>query len=226
MESVFLFLGRRRPVGLRAAVLLLVSSLACGGGGEEADGGIGEIDFVDQPTATPLPVSGRQQDAIGNFLQETALLLPDMEYLDSQVFYLEELQEVARDIASHIESGQVGDAGLDWVIGVHRTVLEWDALQSVLAEQEVGAEQRERYGEIYVGMVESFYRIAFAVERLLGAVVALGPTGRTVAELELEEERRFRILLNQAAYFAEIADRKVSEVRSGVDAESFEIGSR
>lgn len=113
-----------------AAVILSLCSVAaaCGGGGGEADDGIGEIQFEDEPTLVPVVASGDGVDVIGEFLQETVLLLPDMEYLDTQSFYLGELQEVARDIAGHIEDGQDGEVGLEWVVAVHRTVLDWDAL--------------------------------------------------------------------------------------------------
>ena len=210
-------------VGTVAVVCLLV--LACGGGGPEgapeADG-IDEIDFVDEPTPTPL--LAQQVDVIGVFLENTALLLPDMEYLDTQGFYLERLQLVARDITGHIEEGRLGEVGLEWVVGVHRTVLEWDELQALLAEQDVDLAQREKYGVIYVGMIEAYYRIAFASDRLLGAAVILGPTGRAASDMSLEEERRYRVLLNQATYFAEIADQKVTEIRTSVDSESFALG--
>ena len=212
-----------------ALALVMVLSLAavagCGGGGEEGvDDGIDEIEFVDEPTPTGAPAV--QVDVIAEFLQETVLVLPDMEYLDTQAFYLSELEEVARDVTSHIEGGQGDDVGLEWVVGVHRTVLRWDELQGVLAKQEVSVEHRERFAEIYVGMVEAYYRLAFSADRLLGAAVVLGPTGRSVMDMGLEEERRFRVLMNQAGYFAEKADEKVSEIRISVDSESFALGSR
>ena len=206
-------------------VCLLFVVAACGGGGGEVDDGIDEIEFADDPT----PVAGEgagEVDVIGEFLRETVLLLPDMEYLDTQSFYLAELQEVARDISSHIEDGGDDEIGLPWVVGVHRTVLSWDALQGILGAQDVSVDHRERYGEIYVGMVESYYRLAFSADRLLGAAVILGPSGRTRAEMTLEEERRFRVLLNQAAYFAEIADEKVLEVMTSVDNESVALHQR
>ena len=203
---------------------LLAAVLGCGGGAEAADD-IEEIRFVDEPTAVPASVGG-EVDVIGQFLQETVLLLPDMEYLDTQSFYLSELQEVARDITSHIEDGRDGDVGLEWVVAVHRTVLQWDALQAVLGGQEVSGEHRQRYSAIYVGMVESYYRIAFGADRLLGAAVILGPSGRTNQEMSLEEERRFRVLLNQASYFAQIADEKVAEVMTSVDDEFLNLDQR
>ena len=216
----------RRVFGLFLVFFIAVLVLpACGGGGDAPDDGIDEIEFVDEPTAVPGGAGG-EVDVIGEFLQETVLLLPDMEYLDTQDFYLGELQEVARDITSHIEEGRDGEVGLEWVVGVHRTVLSWDALQAVLGEQEVSKEHRDRFGEIYVGMVESYYRLAFGADRLLGAAVILGPSGRTREEMSLEEERRFRVLLNQASYFAEIADEKVVDVIASVQNESLALHQR
>ena len=186
--------------------LLSVAFAGCGGGDGVVDDGLDELEFVDEPTPSVGPVE--QVDVIGQFLQEMVLLLPDMEYLDTQAFYIEELQEVARDIISHIEGGEGDEAGLEWVVSVHRTVLEWDGLQSLLAQQEVSFEHRDRYGVIYVGMIESYYRIAFAADRLLGAAVILGPTGRTSGELSLEERRRYRVLMNQAGVLREDCGRK------------------
>lgn len=214
----------RLAPALLAAALLLLTLAGCGGGGDEPEDGIGEIEFVDEPTATPGPAE--QVDAIGEFLEETALLLPDMEYLDTQAFYLEELQQVARDVSAHIEEGQAEEVSLEWVVAVHRTVQAWDSLQALLAVQQVSGSHRERFGEIYVGMIESYYRIAFGADRLLGAAVILGPTGRTAEDMSLEERRRYTVLLNQAAYFARIADEKISEIRTSVDSESFALDSR
>ena len=212
---------------LLATVLVCLLFLvgACGGGGGELDDGIEEIEFADEPTAVPGESAG-DVDVIGEFLRDTVVLLPDMEYLDTQSFYLGELQEVARDISSHIEAGEDDDIGLPWVVGVHRTVLSWDALQGILGAQDVSVEHRDRYGEIYVGMVESYYRLAFSADRLLGAAVILGPSGRTRSEMSLEEERRFRVLLNQASYFVEIADEKVLEVMTSVDDELVALHQR
>ena len=215
-----------RWAALWAVVLsVAVLGLGCGGGGGGGDDGIGEIEFVDEPTPVPAVAAG-EVDVIGEFLQETVLLLPDMEYLDTQSFYLTELQEVARDISAHIEDGREADVGLEWVVAVHRTVLEWDALQAVLGGQEVSVEHRSRYGGIYLGMIESYYRIAFGADRLLGAAVILGPSGRTREDMSLEEERRFRVLLNQASYFADIADEKVAEVMATVDDEFLALDQR
>lgn len=234
MESRFLSSFLRRPLGFSflrwlACLAVVLSTgavgLACGSGGGENDDGIEEIQFVDEPTLVPAVASG-EVDVIGQFLQDTVLLLPDMEYLDTQSFYLDELQEVTRDLSAHIEDGQEGDVGLEWVVAVHRTVLDWDALQAVLGSQEVSSEHRNRYGGIYLGMIESYYRIAFGADRLLGAAVILGPSGRIKDEMSLEEERRFRVLLNQASYFAEIADEKVAEVMATVDDEFLALDQR
>ena len=202
----------RLAASLCAMTFILGSMGACGGGDEDMFDGIGEIEFVDEPTATPAPVE--RGDVIGEFLQDTALLLPDMEYLDMQAFYLDELQRVARDLSSYVGQGQSEASGLEWVVTVHRMVLEWDALQSLLVEQPVSSQHREQYGDIYVGMIESYYRIAFGVDRVLGAAVILGPTGRTADEMSFEERRRYLMLLNQAEYFAEIADEKLSEMKT------------
>lgn len=228
------FRARPLPAGrvLLCAVLAvaLVAWAGCGGGGPASEeelaeeDGIGEIQFVDEPTREAVPAE--QVDVIGRFVQETAILLPDMEFLDTQAFYLDELQRVARDFQSHIEAGEEEGTGLEWVVDVHETVLDWDEIQAVLAQQEFSEDHRVRYGEIYVGLVEAYYRLAFSADRVLGAAVILGPSGRVVEELALDERRRYRILLKQADYFGKLADEKIGEIIESVDAEWFALNTR
>ena len=196
-----------RPVSLFLVILTVLSlSLGCGilpgFGGDSEDGDLGMIEFDDEGEVVLEP-----EEIIARALSIDPEVLIEIRFLYYFQVRLERLRQVIRDLNSAVEHSGPVDVGLDWVIEVHEATRESDDFFRVLTSLEVPESQREQYEYLHIGMLETIQVAAYGADRLLAASVVVGPSGRSMLNMDIEEIDRFETLLREARFFLSDAAR-------------------
>lgn len=193
---------RWRAFGALALVLVLLLALSggCalvrGGGDENADPAEGLEILEFGPDPTPVPV----EEEVRN-LAVSGLALEELNYLYHRQVLMEQLRVVQRDL-EQLQGFEGGaGAGLGWVIDVHDAVHGADLIFEQVLGMEVPEYQRDKHAEMYLSELELIQVMNFGAARLLEAATVLGPGGRTADGLELEDSRRFQVLVRESGYF-------------------------
>ena len=196
-----------RPVSLFLVILTVLSlSLGCGilpgFGGDSEDGDLGMIEFDDDGEVVLEP-----EEIIARALSIDPEVLIEIRFLYYFQVRLERLRQVIRDLNSAVEHSGPVDVDLDWVIEVHEATRESDDFFRVLTSLEVPESQREQYEYLHIGMLETIQVAAYGADRLLAASVVVGPSGRSMLNMDIEEIDRFETLLREARFFLSDAAR-------------------
>ena len=196
-----------RPVSLFLVILTVLSlSLGCGilpgFGGDSEDGDLGMIEFDDEGEVVLEP-----EEIIARALSIDPEVLIEIRFLYYFQVRLERLRQVIRDLNSAVEHSGPVDVDLDWVIEVHEATRESDDFFRVLTSLEVPESQREQYEYLHIGMLETIQVAAYGADRLLAASVVVGPSGRSMLNMDIEEIDRFETLLREARFFLSDAAR-------------------
>ena len=196
-----------RPVSLFLVILTVLSlSLGCGilpgFGGDSEDGDLGMIEFDDEGEVVLEP-----EEIIARALSIDPEVLIEIRFLYYFQVRLERLRQVIRDLNSAVEHSGPVDVDLDWVIEVHEATRESDDFFRVLTSLEVPESQREQYEYLHIGMLETIQVAAYGADQLLAASVVVGPSGRSMLNMDIEEIDRFETLLREARFFLSDAAR-------------------
>ena len=196
-----------RPVSLFLVILTVLSlSLGCGilpgFGGDSEDGDLGMIEFDDEGEVVLEP-----EEIIARALSIDPEVLIEIRFLYYFQVRLERLRQVIRDLNSAVEHSGPVDVDLDWVIEVHEATRESDDFFRVLTSLEVPESQREQYEYLHIGMLETMQVAAYGADQLLAASVVVGPSGRSMLNMDIEEIDRFETLLREARFFLSDAAR-------------------
>ena len=210
-----------RPVALFLVLLMVLSlSLGCGMlpgfGGDSGDGELGMIEFGDDEGEVFL----EPDEIIARALSIDPEVLIEIRFLYYFQVRLERLRQVIRDLNSVVEHSGSGDFDLDWVVEVHEVTRESDDFFQVLTSLDVPESQREQYQYLQIGMLEAIQVAGYGADRLLAASVVVGPSGRSMLNMNIEETDRFQTLLREARFFLSDAssriEREVEEVSESV----------
>ena len=209
-----------RQVPLFLVILTVLSlSLGCGilpgfGGDSEAPE-LGMIEFDDDGEIVLEP-----EEIIARALSIDPEVLIEIRFLYYFQVRLERLRQVIRDLNSAVEHSGPADVNLDWVIEVHEVTRESDDFFRVLTSLDVPESQREQYQHLQIGMLETVQVAAYGADRILAASVVVGPSGRSMLNMDIEETDRFETLLREARFFlsdaASRVEREVDEVSQAV----------
>ena len=209
-----------RQVPLFLVILTVLSlSLGCGilpgfGGDSEAPE-LGMIEFDDDGEIVLEP-----EEIIARALSIDPEVLIEIRFLYYFQVRLERLRQVIRDLNSAVEHSGPADVNLDWVIEVHEVTRESDDFFRVLTSLDVPESQREQYQHLQIGMLETVQVAAYGADRILAASVVVGPSGRSMLNMDIEETDRFETLLREARFFlsdaASRVEREVDEVSRAV----------
>ncbi len=210
-----------RPVSLFLVILTVLSlSLGCGilpgfGGDSEAPE-LGMIEFDDDGEIVLEP----EEIIAGALSSIDPEVLIEIRFLYYFQVRLERLRQVIRDLNSAVEHSGPADVNLDWVIEVHEVTRESDDFFRVLTSLDVPESQREQYQHLQIGMLETAQVAAYGADRILAASVVVGPSGRSMLNMDIEETDRFETLLREARFFlsdaASRVEREVDEVSRAV----------
>ena len=210
-----------RPVALFLVILTAVSlSLGCsilpGFGGDFEAPELGMIEFDDDEGELFL----EPEEIIAQALSIDPEVLIEIRFLHYFQVRLERLRQVIRDLNSAVEHSGPADVDLDWVVEVHEVTRGSDDFFRVLTSLEVPKSQRDQYQYLHIGMLETIQVAGYGADRLLAASVVVGPSGRSMLNMNIEETDRFETLLREAKFFLSNADsrvdREVEEVSRAV----------
>ena len=213
-------------MGLRQVPLFLVIltalslSLGCGiipgFGGEDEDADLGMIEFADDGEIVLEP----EEIIAGALSSIDPEVLIEIRFLYYFQVRLERLRQLIRDLNSAVEHSGPVDVNLDWVIEVHDVTRESDDFFRVLTSLDVPESQREQYQHLQIGMLETVQVAAYGADRILAASVVVGPSGRSMLNMDIEEIDRFETLLREARFFLSDAtsrvEREIDEVSQAV----------
>ena len=199
-----------RPVSLFLVILTALSlSLGCGFipgfGGDSGDGELGMLEFDDEGEVVlePEEIIAR---ALSSIDPEVLIEIRFLYYFQVR---LERLRRVIRDLNSAVEHSGPADVNLEWVIEVHEVTRESDDYFRVLTSLDVPESQRDQYQHLQIGMLETIQVAAYGADRILAASVVVGPSGRSMLNMDIEEIDRFETLLREAKFFLSDATRRV-----------------
>ena len=210
-----------RPVALFLVILTAFSlSLGCsilpGFGGDFEAPELGMIEFDDDEGELFL----EPEEIIAQALSIDPEVLIEIRFLHYFQVRLERLRQVIRDLNSAVEHSGPADVDLDWVVEVHEVTRGSDDFFRVLTSLEVPKSQRDQYQYLHIGMLETIQVAGYGADRLLAASVVVGPSGRSMLNMNIEETDRFETLLREAKFFLSNADsrvdREVEEVSRAV----------
>ena len=210
-----------RQVPLFLVILTVLSlSLGCGiipgFGGEDEDADLGMIEFADDGEIVLEP----EEIIAGALSSIDPEVLIEIRFLYYFQVRLERLRQLIRDLNSAVEHSGPADVNLDWVIEVHDVTRESDDFFRVLTSLDVPESQREQYQHLQIGMLETVQVAAYGADRILAASVVVGPSGRSMLNMDVEEIDRFETLLREAQFFLSDAtsrvEREVDEVSRAV----------
>ena len=210
-----------RQVPLFLVILMALSlSLGCGiipgFGGDDEDADLGMIEFADDGEIVLEP----EEIIAGALSSIDPEVLIEIRFLYYFQVRLERLRQLIRDLNSAVEHSGPADVNLDWVIEVHDVTRESDDFFRVLTSLDVPESQREQYQHLQIGMLETVQVAAYGADRILAASVVVGPSGRSMLNMDIEEIDRFETLLREARFFLSDAtsrvEREVDEVSRAV----------
>lgn len=203
-------------LGILAALIALVwVGFAFFFGGEAE---LGLIDFGDEPADEYDYSSSSSTEAseLDAFYEIPDELLIEVDYMFAHQIYLRVLGQLNQDLLTLTSYKAESEVDLDWVIEVHAATLEAEDTFALLADVPLPGNNREFYLGYKLGMLESLQISAEGATRLLAASILLGPSGRSLPNLSVDERVEFDSLLEQSAFYLNQADDFISEEQEHV----------
>lgn len=203
-------------LGILAAVIAVVWVVYGFFFGGEAE--LGLIDFGDEGAEESdyLSPSTNEASELDAFYEVPDELLIEVDYMFAHQIYLTVLGRVNQDLLSLTAYKAESDVDLDWVIEVHAATLEAEETFALLADVPLPGNNRELYLGYKLGMLESLQISAEGATRLLAASIVLGPSGRSLPNLSVDERVEFDSLLDQSAFYLNQADDFITEEQEHV----------
>ena len=178
---------------------------ACGSGGSEFDLLIFEDD--------PLP--DMPSEAYGLTDKEERLV--EVSYLYNQLVILESLRGKNRDLHNLSQYGAPTDVDLNWVVEVHTVTAEAEELLRRASEIEVPESLASFYQGPYLAFLELLQVMGFGSDRLLGASLEVGPSGRTLAVMPDPQVEVFERLVRESGFYLREAETNVEQQIDSVE---------
>ena len=207
---------------LVGALLLLMVGCSFGGGAaeefemmsfeDEGEAGVSEDAAVEQPMVHDVSVR--------------PLVLEELNYLLSHQAWLESLRQLNRDMVRMIEESDEDEAGLPWVVDVHEVTRESDDVFALVLGVEIPATQAPAHFEIYLSALQTVQVMAYGSDRLLASALVVGPSGRLVGDLGIEDEVRFKTYSREASFFLRDAERLLEDDFERVSDAIAQVGLR
>ena len=211
-----------RPVVLMLLVVLASLSLSgCGmlglGGDGDGEAEAESLDLIDFGDDLPTP---EPDQVVAEALSVDPGSLVEISFLYNFQVRMERLQRMIRDLDSTSDYSSPSDVNLEWVAEVHEVTREADDFFRELTSLEFPDAQRIQYEYLYVGMLEAVQIAGFGSDRLLAAAVLVGPSGRSLLNMEGVEADRFDALIRESEFFLRDAerraDREIDSIRDAV----------
>ena len=204
-----------RSLSLVVALIFSLLFLGCGllgfGGGDNASQDMEIIEFFDE---VPTP---EVEEVVARALTVDPEVLVAVHFLYDFQVRLEGLAQVVRDLSSMLDYSGPADVDLDWVAEVHEVTREADDYFRVLTSLRVPESQREQYEYLYVGMLEAVQISGYGADRLLAAAVVVGPAGRSMLNMSVDEVDEFETLVRESRFF-------LSDALERVESNMTEVG--
>ena len=143
-------------------------------------------------------------------------VLVQVRFLYNLQVRLEGLRRVIRDLSSMLDHDGPGEVDLDWVAEVHEVTREADEYFRVLTSLQVPESQMERYGVIYLDILDVVQLASYGSDRVLAAAVLVGPSGRSLLNMPVREVDEFNTLVRESGFFLEEAEDRVEDGITGV----------
>lgn len=192
-----MFVGNRLMRIFLAPLLgsLVLLGVGCfGGGGENFE----LMTFED--SGTEITESAAIQAPVVHDVAVAPLIREELNYLYRHRAWVNALVTLNRDMMSLAEESET-ESGLEWVIGVHEVTREADDLFALVLGTEIPETQIPAHFEVYLGTVETIQLMVYGSDRLLASALVLGPSGRVVGDLAVEEGVRYRSLMDEANFY-------------------------
>ena len=204
-------------LGLFLIGVCCLGFLGCGlfGGGEEEAGSGDEfelMEFEDSGPSTPPPV-----EEIFMRLSLKPEVLVEIRYLYSHQVVLEEMQRLSRDLKSLLDYSSLGDVNLEWVIEVHEVTAVADGLFARVIGERPPDTLWEQYEHLYVNLLDAIQVTGYGADRLLGASIKVGPSGRTLMTMPEDELADFETLVREARFYLQDGGRLIDRELSDLD---------
>lgn len=179
-----------------AAVALFALVLGCSGDELEAL----EFDFSDLPDeeadAGPPPTVDPFARLFDHDQRELRLA-----YLHDVGAVLYQVERSRRDIVKLIEDALSEPTDLDWVVDAHTAHRSSEELRLRAYSYPLPEEIAEDYITFHAAFLETVQLYAFAADRLLGAAILLGPSGRISSDMLPAESSDYRSMLTEGMYY-------------------------
>jgi len=177
------------------------------------DAELGLIDFGDDPVEEYDYSSSASNVAseLDAFYEIPDQVLIEVDYMFAHQIYLALLVRLNQDLLTLTSYKSESEVDLDWVIDVHDATLEAEEVFALLADVPLPGTNREQYLRYKLGMLESLQISAEGATRLLAASILIGPSGRGLPNLSVDERVQFDGLLRQAAFYFDQADTYLEE---------------
>ena len=190
------------------------------GGDSKDDGPMGLIQFddadpVEEPGAAG-PVDAGGDGALVSPVSIDPEVLVEIHFLYSFQVRMEGLRQVIRDLNAGLEHSGPADVDLDWVIEVHQVTRESDRFFQLLTSMDVPESQRDQYEHLQIGMLETIQVAGYGADRLLAASVIVGPSGRSMLNMNDGEVDEFETLLRESRFFLTEAESRMTRQMSEV----------
>ena len=143
-------------------------------------------------------------------------VLVQVRFLYNLQVRLEGLRRIIRDLSSVLDHDGPGEINLDWVAEVHEVTREADEYFRVLTSLQVPESQMERYGVIYLDILDVVQLASYGSDRVLAAAVLVGPSGRSLLNMPVREVDEFNTLVRESGFFLEEAEDRVEDGITGV----------
>ena len=209
-----------RPAVLILVLMVSLSLMGCGllgFGGGDGDSEADAMELIDFGDDLPTP---EPEAAVARALSVDPESLIQIGFLYEFQVRLERLSRMIRDLDSTNEYSSPSDVNLEWVAEVHEVTREADDFFRELTSMEIPESQRSRYQYLYLGMLETVQIAGFGSDRLLAAAVLVGPSGRSLLNMDPAEADRFDALVRESKFFLRDAeqrvDREIDSVRDAV----------
>ncbi len=183
------------------------SSIGLGGG----NGEIGLIEFEPDPP-TPVP-----EEVVGLALS----MNPDVMQFVSTIYELQLLYEsvdrMNRDLVNLVGSGEGDDYGLEWVIEVHEVTQDAETLYRRVAAFRLPENLRSEYDNTFIDLLQVIQLSSVGSDRILSAAILIGPSGRSMRNLQGAELERFERLRRESRLYLNEAQSASDAVGSSLE---------
>lgn len=206
-----MFFEWRRFAAFAALASWLLLTVGCGGGG----GAEFELMTFEESGSEPVDSAALQEPLVHD-VDIAPLVREELNYLYRHRAWLNALMVLNRDMEQLLEESD-GESGLEWVIQVHEVTREADELFGLVLASEIPETQAPVHFEVYLGALETVQLMVYGSDRLLASALVLGPGGRLVGDLGVEEGVKYVSLSDEALFYLQQSSNLLEDRLEEVD---------